>query len=267
MATRQTPAVATTTQTTEIVDTLNPFRSKIEFETAQRMAALFAQSPMVPDTYKGNIGSCVIALDMANRMGAAPLMVMQNLYIVHGIPSWSSKFLVACFNKSGRFAPITYETNVNKEKDPNKWYCVAHSVILATGETIESDKITWQMVNAEGWNKKNGSKWLTMPGQMFRYRAASFLIRAHAPEISFGFYTEEEAFDGATAPVDVPFEDMNEEPAPEVLAQIQQAAVVETPVAPAPQMQPQPIPVAQPQPQQMAQPQQMKENLFNGVKL
>ena len=45
MATRQTPAVATTTQTTEIVDTLNPFRSKIEFETAQRMAALFAQSP------------------------------------------------------------------------------------------------------------------------------------------------------------------------------------------------------------------------------
>lgn len=78
MATKQTPAVATTTQTTEIVDTLNPFRSKIEFETAQRMAALFAQSPMVPDTYKGNIGSCVIALDMANRMGAAPLMVMQN---------------------------------------------------------------------------------------------------------------------------------------------------------------------------------------------
>ena len=54
--------------------------------------------------------------------------------------------------------------------------------------------------------------------------------------------------------------------APE-LAQIQQAAVVETPVAPAPQMQPQPIPVAQPQPQQMAQPQQMKANLFNNVKL
>lgn len=197
MATR-TSAALTAAQATEVAEQpINVFGTVKGFETAQRMAQCFATSPMVPDTYKNNIGSCVIALDIANRIGASPLLVMQNLYMVHGNPSWSSKFLVACFNTCGRFEPITYETNVATEQDKEKWYCVARSVIRSTGEVVEGDRITWQMVKAEGWASKNGSKWMTMPGQMFRYRAAAFLIRTVAPEISFGFYTQEEAIDGA----------------------------------------------------------------------
>lgn len=188
----KTNEVAAATQNTSLA---NPFASAQAFETAQRIGKMFATSPMVPQSYQGNIGSCVIALDIANRIGASPLMVMQNLYIVHGTPSWSSKFLIGCFNSCGRFSPISYETNVNTETDPKKWYCIAKSTVLATGEQIASDKITWQMVEAEGWNKKTGSKWATMPGQMFRYRAAAFLIRTSAPEISFGFYTQEEQED------------------------------------------------------------------------
>lgn len=203
-------AVATMATQTNV---MNPFTSAEGFELAQRMGKMFSTSPMVPESYKNNVGSCVIALDIANRIGASPLMVMQNLYIVHGTPSWSSKFLVACFNSCGRFSPIVYETNVNTEADKSKWYCIASSTILATGEVIKSDRITWQMVETEGWSKKAGSKWLTMPGQMFRYRAAAFLIRAHAPEISFGFYTEEETADiqSQTTVVDNKVEVLTEE--------------------------------------------------------
>ena len=53
------------------------------------------------------------------------------------------------------------------------------------------------MAKAEGWSTKNGSKWLTMPGQMLRYRAASFWSRAYASDLSLGFYTQDEVKDFA----------------------------------------------------------------------
>lgn len=80
-----------------------------QFEVMQRMANMYTTSTIVPDTYKGNVGNCVIALDMAMRMGCNPLMCMQNLYIVHGNPAFSSKFLIATINASGRFSPLRYE--------------------------------------------------------------------------------------------------------------------------------------------------------------
>jgi hypothetical protein len=51
------------------------------------------------------------------------------------------------------------------------------------------------VVKAEGWHSKNGSKWNTMPDQMFVYRAAAFWQRAYAPEISMGLQTAEESED------------------------------------------------------------------------
>ena len=36
-----------------------------------------------------NIGNALIALDMANRMGLSPIVVMQNLHIIEGRPSFS----------------------------------------------------------------------------------------------------------------------------------------------------------------------------------
>ena len=52
-----------------------------------------------------------------------------------------------------------------------------------------------EMAEKEGWTKKAGSKWLTMPDQMLIYRAAALWSRAYAPEISMGFLTKEEAED------------------------------------------------------------------------
>ena len=79
-----------------------------QFEAMQRCAKPYAESTIVPTSYRGNIGNCIIALDLAHRMSLPALTVMQNLYIVNGNPSWSSKFLVACINTCGRFTNIRY---------------------------------------------------------------------------------------------------------------------------------------------------------------
>lgn len=163
------------------------------FELAQRRAKVYANSTLVPKEYQGNIGNVLIAENMARRMGADVLMVMQNLYIVHGRPGWSSQFLIATFNANGRFSAIRYRFDGDRRSDD--WGCIAYCTEHSTGEEIEGTRITMGMAKAEGWVSKSGSKWKTMPEQMMRYRSAAFLIRATAPEIGMGMLTKEELED------------------------------------------------------------------------
>ena len=167
-----------------------------QFEVMQRMAKMYTESTIVPDTYKGNIGNCVIALDMAMRMGCNPLMCMQNLYIVHGNPAFSSKFLIATINASGRFSPLRYEFKGEEGTLEYGCRCIAYeSSDKEHKEPLRGDWITIGMADKEGWIKKNGSKWQSMPSQMLRYRAAAFWQRVYCPEISMGLITKEEADD------------------------------------------------------------------------
>jgi len=170
---------------------LMAFSSNENFETAQRIAKMLSSSDLVPKEFKGNIANCVIALNMANRIGADPLMVMQHLYIVHGKPSWSSTFLIAAINGSGKFkAPLRFL--LSGEGDNRT--CIAWTLDL-TGEKLESPSISMQMAKDEGWLQKAGSKWKTMPELMMRYRAAAFFSRLYCPEITMGMQTVEEIQD------------------------------------------------------------------------
>lgn len=206
------------------------------FELSQRIAKMLSASTLVPEQYRqtvkvktgkdqyGNmtfreepnpngLANCVIALNMASRLNADPLMVMQNLYLIEGRPSWSSQFIMAAINSCGRFSALRFELedlgekeieytetvwenrskkNVVKKITIRDLSCVAFAVERETGERIESSKITMEMAVKEGWYGKNGSKWQTMPEQMLRYRAASFFGRVYAPELLMGLRSSEE---------------------------------------------------------------------------
>lgn len=166
------------------------------FELMQRVAKAFAASDLVPQQYRGNLANTMIALDMAQRIGANPLMTMQNLYVVHGTPGWSSKFLIATVNASGRYSSLRYEWR--GEPGADNYGCRAWAVEKATNERLDGIWVDWKMVKAEGWNSKNGSKWKTMPDQMFVYRASAFWVRAYAPELAMGLQTSEELVDVVT---------------------------------------------------------------------
>lgn len=63
---------------------LSVFADGTSFNTALRMAQCLASSTVVPKEYHGNVGNCMIAIEMASRINTSPMMVMQNLYIVNG---------------------------------------------------------------------------------------------------------------------------------------------------------------------------------------
>lgn len=242
------------------------------FELAQRIAKMLAASSMVPEAYRdtlkvkdgkdqnGNwiyrdepnpngVANCIIAVNMASRLNADPLMIMQNLFPIEGRPSWSSQFVIAAINTSGKYSPLRFDVEDRGEVEVTyttkewKWnpqqrkslpeekthtvklrnmVCKAWAIETGTGERLESAEISMEMAVKEGWYQKNGSKWQTMPEQMLRYRAASFFGRIYAPELLMGIKTYEEEMD---AIIDVTPEPVNT--APQTLDSIKQNVVKE----------------------------------------
>lgn len=156
---------------------------------ATQMAKGLAQSTIVPDSFKKNVSNCLIAIELANRFKTSPLMVMQNTYIVNGKPSFSSSFLIAMVNGSGKYdQELAFD--VKNDKDGEPYSCICWT--MKDGRRIEGMEVNMKMAEKEGWLAKNGSKWKTLQGLMLRYRAAAFFVRLNCPELALGFYTQEE---------------------------------------------------------------------------
>ena len=159
------------------------------FEHAQRSAGALAKSDLVPKEYKNNVANCLIALDMAGNMNLSPLIVMQNLHIIHGRPSWSSKFLISVIKSSPRFSKVEF---IRTGKDTDNKGCYVQAFDNELGKVVHGTHVDMKMANAEGWVNKTGSKWKTMPDLMLMYRAGAFFARIHAPELTMGILTSEE---------------------------------------------------------------------------
>lgn len=177
--------------------TLSVFSTEQGFDTALKMAMKLSESSMIPETYRSNIfkngkweqnpdgpGNCLIALEMSNRLGISPLMIMQNVDVIYGRPSMRGTLIAALVNADPRFSRLKYETR-GEEGTKERAYR-AYATEVATGDVLYGVWIDWKMVQAEGWDKKTGSKWMTMPEQMFVYRSSSFWEKQHAPDIMLG---------------------------------------------------------------------------------
>lgn len=157
------------------------------------MAKSLASSTLLPPQFQGQGGfaNCLVALEIASRMRMSPFVVVQNLHIINGRPSWSDQFIIGLVNGCGRFSPLDYE--MTGTGDSLACFCVATE--LATGDDLKGPAVSMAMAKQEGWVTKSGSKWQTMPELMIRYRAAAFWGGLYIPELLVGIQTEEEVVD------------------------------------------------------------------------
>jgi hypothetical protein len=169
------------------------FGNSESYALAKKVGTMYSESTIVPETYRKNIANCMIAVEIASRVGMPVIMVMQNLHIVMGRPSWSSPFLIAMTNNSRRFTPLRFEWVGEEGKD--NFGCQCYAKDKESGEVLTGSPVTIAMAKAEGWFGKNGSKWPTMPKQMLMYRSAAFFVRIYAPDLSVGLHTVEEQGD------------------------------------------------------------------------
>ncbi len=176
---------------------LSPFGSVEGFEACMRMAKALAASTFIPKEFKNNIGDCLIMLETSSRTNMPIMALMQNTYVIHGRPSFSASFMAGLINNSNRFdAPLRFKYNDERTA------CYAYAT--ANGEEYKSIVVSMEMADKEGWTKKAGSKWLTMPEVMLQYRAISFFARAYCADLIMGMRSVDEeverGYQGTAAP-------------------------------------------------------------------
>lgn len=161
-----------------------------DFRQYFKMASELCKADIIPQAYKGKVADTAIAIDMANRMGVSPMMVMQSMYVVKGKPSWSGQACLSFIR--AKFTDVKVIYVGTKGTDDRGCYVKATD---KDGDVLEGTTVTMAMAKAEGWT--SNSKWRNMPEQMLAYRAASFFSRVHCPETLMGVQVEGEVEDSS----------------------------------------------------------------------
>ena len=166
-------------------------------DKAYKFACIMAKSDIVPTHYRGKPENTFIAVQTAYRMNLDPMQIMQNTFVVSGKLGMVSAFAISLANGSGLFdSGIRYRIDGSGED----LKVTAYTNLKKTGEEI-SYTITMKEAIAENWTKN--PKYRTLPELMLRYRAATLLIRTHAPEVLNGMHMVEEIEDVAIVTRDV----------------------------------------------------------------
>lgn len=183
-------------QTTAIA-TNSVWENKDQFNQLLRAAQMLSQTSIIPQSYQNKPQDCFVAIEMANRMGVSPMVVMQNMYVVKGKPSWAGQACTMLINSCGKFKDVKHIYTGEKGK-PNRG-CYVTATRISDGSQVDGVEVTMQMAQSEGWT--SNSKWRNMPELMLAYRASAFFARVYCPEAMMGVQTAEEVYDADSTPI------------------------------------------------------------------
>lgn len=190
-----------------------------KFRQVQRVAKLFLQSGLIPKAIRGEstdqgVANVVLAFALALEMRENPVIVMQNVYFVHGTPGWKTTYCIAKANRARVFkSRIRWATKDLGEititrKEKTGWdnnarkptyketpvkarnLEVTASAELAEGGPPVTATLSLAQAEKQGWTENE--KYHSNPELMLQYRTASQLIRLYIPEVMLGYSTAEE---------------------------------------------------------------------------
>jgi len=188
------------------------------------------QGGLVPECFKGDHRAIFIMSQLAERMGADLIEVLQGGYFVHGRFGWYAEFLVKRVLQLGIFTAIDYEMAGDVAKGTLTVRAVG---TRPDGSKANGTAVSLVMAQAEGWTRNQ--KYKTMPALMLKKRAATFLIREVAPHIMGGssLQTEDEIADITARPGSASVVENNLAAMASLLGEGVQAAVAELQEMPA----------------------------------
>lgn len=161
------------------------------FNLAFKLAGFLSQSDLVPQSYQGKTANCLIAIDIANRMGISPMAVMQNSQVVRNRFSWSGSACKSMIDGCKKFIYTRYVMVGEKGADTWGYYLEGED---KRGNIVKGVEVTVGMAKAEGWYSQN-PKWRNMTELMLKYRCAAFFMRTECAGLAMGFLTAEEIED------------------------------------------------------------------------
>ena len=157
------------------------------FAQTRDIANALASSDLVPPHFQKKPSNVLIALEFAHRNDIAPFAAMQSMFVIHGRVGMNASMAISLARKHNVWKSLTYKTTGSGAS------LSVTAIAKLHDDSEASATVTMQMANDAGWSKNAIYK--SIPEQMLKYRAATFLIRAHFPEVLFGMSTVEELND------------------------------------------------------------------------
>jgi len=157
------------------------------FAQTKDIATALSNSDLVPPHFQKKPANVLIALEFAHRNDIAPFAAMQSMFVVHGRVGMSAAMAISLARKHNVWRTLKYKVT-------GAGNTLAVTAIATLHDDTEVDAtVTMEMANIAGWSKNAVYK--SIPEQMLKYRAATFLIRSNFPEVLFGMQTVEELND------------------------------------------------------------------------
>jgi hypothetical protein len=156
------------------------------FEHSYRVAKAFSASDLIPKHYQGQVSNCLIATNLAFRVGMDPIMFMQKAPIINGKMTLEGQAVIALVNS---MKPFKTGINFDYSGTPENPTCTAWAI------TKDGERIEYSLSKQEALKIGNASKnpnWQNATKLMLSYRAATYLIRLYAPEVLMGLSLNDE---------------------------------------------------------------------------
>lgn len=157
------------------------------FAQTKEIAKALSCSDLIPDHFRGKPANVLLALEFAARNDIAPFAAMQSMYVVHGKVGMTAAMAISLARKHNVWKSLKYVVSGYDES-----LTVTAIATLHDSDTVETT-VSYLMAYRAGWTKNAVYK--SIPEQMLKYRAATFLIRSNFPEVLFGMQTVEELRD------------------------------------------------------------------------
>lgn len=164
------------------------------YDQAMRLAEMIAGSDFAPKDYKGKPGNVILAIQMGDELGLAPMQSIQNISVINGRPSVWGDAALALVRASGKMAMFREYW----EGDLKSGTLTAHCFATRRGDPPngEDDISSFSIDNAKTanlWGKQG--PWQQYPKRMLQMRARGFRLRDAFPDVLKGIWVAEEAQD------------------------------------------------------------------------
>lgn len=157
------------------------------FGQTKDIANALANSDLIPPHFQRKPANVLIALEFAYRNDIAPFAAMQSMFVVHGRVGMSAAMAISLARKHNVWRSLKYKVSGSGDT------LAVTAIATLHDDTEVETTVTMAMANIAGWSKNAVYK--SIPEQMLKYRAATFLIRSNFPEVLFGMQTVEELDD------------------------------------------------------------------------
>ena len=149
-----------------------------------RYAEALSTAGLLPDSFRGQPANVLLGMELAGALELAPIVVINELAVIGGKPSFSAKFMRSLVRRAGHRLRESYTDGV------------ARCVIIRADDPEWEHVAQWDEGKARQHDYWGKGHWKKNPELMLKNRALSECVREACPEVLAGVaYTPDEVAD------------------------------------------------------------------------